>query len=174
MTGFLGTYFADFLRHLAGEAPDFDTDKAYHNIAHETHAREIELRFKAWRLEREKAEQDEADKRPKQPTLEEEIAEARRPKPSVPATGPIALKGSVGAGGVNHGDDVRSVAKRLHTLGFLAAVTTDVNAVTEAIESYQREVLALAQARRPRRPGRQDARAAQHKPQGGVGLQLPG
>jgi hypothetical protein len=174
VTGFLGTYFADFLRHLAGDAPEFDTDKAYHNIAHEAHAREIEARFKKWRLKREEKEQAEAAKRPKVPTIEEEVEEAKRPRPSVPASGPIALKGSIGARGDNHADDVRAVARRLHTLGFLGAVTADVNAVTEAIESYQREVL-----RWPKPDGRVDPGGKTHEAlnasrKAGVGLQLPG
>ena len=174
VTGFLGSYFAEFLRHLAGDAPNFDTDKAYHNIAHEGHARNIETRFKAWRLKREKAAEDEAAKLPKVPTIEEEVEEARRPWPSVAASGPIPLKGSVGAGGDNHGEDVRSVAKRLHTLGFLSSVTTDVNAVTEAIESYQRDVL-----RWPKPDGRVDPGGKTHEAlnasrKGDVSLQLPG
>ena len=60
---------------------------------------------------------------------------------TISEVGPFPLTGSVGAKGDNRPEDVARVAGRLHALGFLDPMTTDIDAVTDAIERYQSEVL---------------------------------
>ena len=74
-----------------------------------------------------------------------------RPPSPISEVGPFPLSGSVGAKGENRPEDVERVAGRLHGLGFLDPMSTDLEAVTEAIERYQSEVLQW-----PRPDGRVD------------------
>jgi len=148
VAGFLGTYLGEFLKHFVeGKLSGKDTDP-YHAIVHEVSAKAIEDRFSAWRTKKEKKEKDEAAKQPKPRAplegaeeVRREAEEARRRGASPRTAGHIAIRASVGASGENRPEDVRLVAQRLHALGFLASVTTNVEAVTDAIEMYQLRVL---------------------------------
>jgi hypothetical protein len=63
------------------------------------------------------------------------------------------VRASVGEDGTNSPDDVKRTAKRLHELGFLDQPTDDVDALGDAIYTYQSAVLHL-----PKPDGRIDAR----------------
>ena len=158
--GFLGTYAADFVKGLIGSGGD-DT-KAYHAIRHEKQASAIEERFKAWR---EKKEADDAKKAAeedaKRPTPYDPIKaaeEAMKPQPVVTEVGVFPLVGSVGEKGDNRPEDVERVAGRLHALGFLPTMTTDIEQVTDAIHEYQSRVLDW-----PRPDGRVDVDNKTHR-----------
>jgi hypothetical protein len=152
--GFLGSYAIDYVKGLVGGGGD--TMKAYHAIRHEKQAAAIEGRFKAWRENKEK--EDAAKPKPPGPTDPlKEAEEAMKPGP-VSAVGKFPLAGSVGEKGENRPEDVERVAGRLHALGFLTAMTTDVEQVSEAIWQYQSEVL-----RWPRPDGRVDVDNKTHR-----------
>jgi hypothetical protein len=136
ITGFLGSYAQEFVEEYIGSGGD--DAAAYHQIAHERQAAAVEERFTEWRLKKEKADAEDAARRPN-PIKDAE--DAMRPPSPISEIGPFALTGSVGAKGDNRPEDVERVAGRLHGLGFLASMTTDIAAVTEAIERYQSEVL---------------------------------
>ena len=95
-----------------------------------------------------------------------------RPPSPISEVGPFPLNGSVGAKGDNRPEDVARVAGRLHGLGFLDPMTSDIGAVTEAIERYQSEVL-----RWPGPDGRVDVNNKTHKAlkagRKGTSMQLP-
>lgn len=156
ITGFLGTYAKEFVEGYIGSGGD-DT-AAYHQIAHEQQASAIEERFSAWRKEKEKADAEEEAKKPTPPDPIKEAEDAMRSPSPVSEVGSFPLSGSVGAKGDNRPDDVARVAGRLHALGFLDPMTTDIGAVTEAIERYQSEVL-----RWPGPDGRVDVDNKTHK-----------
>jgi Domain of unknown function (DUF4157) len=139
ITGFLGTYAEQFVEGYLGSG--FDDAEAYHQIAHERQAAAVEARFSEWRQKKEKADAEEEAKKPKPPDPIKEAEEAMRPPSPISEVGAFPLSGSVGAHGANRPDDVARVAGRLHGLGFLDPLTTDIDAVTEAIERYQFEVL---------------------------------
>jgi hypothetical protein len=145
--GFLGTYLAEFLTHLAEGKLTGDDTKAYHDIVHERHAAGIEKRFQTWREKKEADKKAEDAKKPRTPSPDEEVEAMRRPRP-IAATGRIAISASVGANAENRPGDVKRVAARLHALGFLSSATTDVATVTDAIERYQRGVLNWRSSRR--------------------------
>jgi hypothetical protein len=139
IVGFLGTYAAEFGRgYIQG---NYDSDAAYHNIVHEQQAVAVEERFSKWRQEKEAREAEEAKNKPKELTELEQADEALHRPPPDSVVGDFALSGSVGAKGDNRPADVARIADRLHGLGFLTPRTTDIDAVTEAIERYQSEVL---------------------------------
>ena len=68
------------------------------------------------------------------------------------------VRASVGEEGTNNPDDVKRTAKRLHELGFLDQVTDDVDALGDAIYTYQSAVLHL-----PKPDGRIDPRGKTEK-----------
>lgn len=170
ITGFLGTYAKEFVEGYIGSGGD-DTE-AYHQIAHEQQAAAIEERFSKWRVEKEKADAEEEAKKPTPLDPIKEAEEAMRPPSPISEVGPFPLTGSVGAKGDNRPEDVERVAGRLHGLGFLDPMTTDIEAVTEAIERYQSEVL-----RWPGPDGRVDVDNKTHKAlkagRKGTSMQLP-
>jgi hypothetical protein len=131
--------------------------KAYHAIRHEKQAAAVEARFKAWREQKEK--EDAAKPKPAEPRdpLDEAKDTMNAPRP-VSEVGNFPLVGSVGAKGDNRPEDVERVAGRLHALGFLDAMTTDIEKVTDAIERYQSEVL-----RWPGPDGRVDVNNKTHR-----------
>ena len=115
-------------------------------------------RFVAWREKKETADAEEEAKKPKPPDPIKEAEEALRPPSPISETGTFPLTGSVGTKGDNRPDDVARVAGRLHGLGFLDAMTTDVEVVSEAIERYQSQVLQW-----PRPDGRVDVDKKTHR-----------
>ncbi|HEX5620532.1 MAG TPA: hypothetical protein VFX51_19080 [Solirubrobacteraceae bacterium] len=153
--GFLGDYAVDFVEgYVTG---GFDDMKAYHSIKVEQHAAAVEARFKAWREQREKEEAAKPKPaKPKDPL--EEAQEKLKPPSPISEFGGFSLAGSVGQGGVNRPEDVERVAGRLHGLGFLPTMTTDVDAVTDAIYDYQLRVF-----RWPRPDGRVDVENKTHR-----------
>jgi hypothetical protein len=155
ITGFLGTYAKAFVEGFVGSGGD--SDEAYHQIAHEVQASAVEGRFSAWRKDKEKADAEEAAKRPAPFDPIKEAEEAMKPPP-VGEVGAFPLAGSVGAGGDNRPDDVARVAERLHRLGYLDTASADVEVVTEAVERYQSEVLGW-----PRPDGRVDVDRKTHR-----------
>lgn len=152
VTGFLGSYAQEFVEGYIGGGGG---DEAYHQIAHEQQASAIEERFSAWRQKKEAADKEEEARKPN-PIKDAE--DAMRPPSPISEVGPFALVGSVGAKGDNRAEDVERVAGRLHGLGFLDAMTTDLDAVTEAIERYQADVLGW-----PRPDGRVDVDNKTHR-----------
>jgi hypothetical protein len=152
--GFLGSYAIDYVKGLVGGGGD--TMKAYHAIRHEKQAAAVEARFKAWREQKEK--EDAAKPKPPGPADPvKEAQDAMKPAP-IGEVGAFALVGSVGEKGDNRPEDVQRVAARLHALGFLDAMTTDVEKVSEAIWQYQSQVL-----RWPRPDGRVDVDNKTHR-----------
>jgi len=141
--GFLGDYAEDFVKgYITGGGDDM---KAYHSIKVEQHAAAVEARFKAWREKKqvedaEKAK-EEAAKHPTPVDPIKEAEEAMKPKSPISDVGGFPLTGSVGEKGDNRPEDVERVAGRLHGLGFLPTMTTDIEKVTEAIYDYQSQVL---------------------------------
>jgi hypothetical protein len=156
ITGFLGTYAGEFVKGYVGSGGD-DT-AAYHQIAHEQQAAAIEARFKAWREAKEKKDAEDEAKKPTPLDPVKEAQDAMRGPSPISATGAFGLGGSVGAQGDNRPADVERVAGRLHALGFLDPMTTDVDAVAEAIEDYQGRVVGQA-----RPDGRVDVGKATHQ-----------
>jgi hypothetical protein len=156
ITGFLGTYAKAFVEGYIGSGGD--DMKAYHQIAHERQATAIEERFSEWRKKKEKRDAEEEAKKPTPPDPIKEADEALRPAPPISEIGSFQLNGSVGAKGDNRPDDVARVAGRLHGLGFLDPMSTDVGAVTAAIERYQYDVLGW-----PRPDGRVDVDNKTHR-----------
>lgn len=69
------------------------------------------------------------------------------------------MSASVGEDGTNNPDDVSRTAKRLHELGFLPSPTDDLEALGEAIATYQRVVLKM-----PEPDGRIDPRGDTEAP----------
>ena len=153
--GFLGDYAVDFVEgYITGGGDDM---KAYHSIKVEQHAAAVEARFKAWREQREKEEAAKPKPvKPKDPL--EEAQDTLKPPSPISEFGGFSLGGSVGAGGVNRPEDIERVAGRLHGLGFLPQMTTDVDQVTEAIYDYQLRVF-----RWPRPDGRVDVENKTHR-----------
>jgi hypothetical protein len=170
VTGFLGSYAEEFVEGYVGSGGD--DMEAYHQIAHEQQASAIEERFSAWRRQKEKADAEEEAKKPTPVDPVKEAEDAMRAQPPISEVGPFPLAGSVGAKGDNRPDDVARVAGRLHALGFLDPMTTDIGAVTDAIERYQSEVL-----RWPGPDGRVDVDNKTHKAlkagRKGASMQLP-
>jgi hypothetical protein len=158
--GFLGSYGIDYVKGLIGGGGD--PDKAYHAIRHEKQAAAIEERFTAWRLNKEKvdaakkAEEDAKHPTPIDPIKEAE--EAMKPPSPISEVGGFPLVGSVGEKGENRPEDVERVAGRLHGLGFLPTMTTDIEKVTDAISEYQGRVLGW-----PRPDGRVDVNNKTHR-----------
>jgi len=158
--GFLGDYATDFVEgYITG---GFDDMKAYHSIKFESHAAAVEERFKTWRV-RKQAEDatkaaEEAAKRPAPVDPIKEAEEAMRPSSPISEIGGFPLTGSVGAKGDNRPADVERVAGRLHGLGFLKKMTTDIEEVTDAIHDYQSQVLGW-----PRPDGRVDVGNKTHR-----------
>jgi hypothetical protein len=158
--GFLGSYGIDYVKGLLGGGGD--PDKAYHAIRHEKQAAAVEERFKAWRINKEaedarKAAEEEA-KRPTPIDPVKEAEEAMKPKSPISEVGGFSLTGSVGAKGDNRPEDVELVAGRLHGLGFLPTMTTDIDEVTDAIYEYQLRVF-----RWPRPDSRVDVENKTHR-----------
>ena len=170
VTGFLGSYAQEFVEGYVGSGGD--DMEAYHQIAHEQQATAIEERFSEWRKKKEKADAEEEAKRPTPPDPIKEAEDAMRTPTTISEVGPFPLTGSVGAKGDNRPEDVARVAGRLHALGFLDPMTTDIDAVTDAIERYQSEVL-----RWPGPDGRVDVDNKTHKAlkagRKGTSMQLP-
>ena len=96
--------------------------------------------------------------RPSRRIALEEAQDTLKPPSPISEFGGFSLGGSVGAGGVNRPEDIERVAGRLHGLGFLPTMTTDIEAVTEAIYDYQLRVF-----RWPRPDSRVDVENKTHR-----------